>query len=139
MKITHPILTRRILTARTVESLESRIVPSGIGDLFVTISDATTSAEPGDTLTYDIDYGYGFIKSSFPTLSGVKLTVNLDPNLSFVPSDNTGSGWGLVSNTLTKNIGALDNGDSGSAPLKLRVKDFGQRLLFRRQYHGCDF
>ena len=125
MKITQPILTRHILTARTVESLESRIVPSGIGDLFVSISDApTTSAEPGDTLTYDIDYGYGFIKSSFPTLSGVKLTVNLDPNLSFVPSDNAGSNWVLVSNTLTKNIGALDNGDSGSAPLKLRVKDF---------------
>ncbi len=125
MKITHPILTRHILTAPTVESLESRIVPSGIGDLFVTINDGKNStAEPGDTLTYNIDYGYGFIKSSFPTLSGVKLTVNLDPNLSFVPSDNTGSGWGLVSNTLTKNIGALVNGNSGSAPLKLRVKDF---------------
>jgi hypothetical protein len=125
MKITHPILTRHILTAPTVESLESRIVPSGIGDLFVSISDApTTSAEPGDTLTYDIDYGYVFINSSFPTLSGVKLTVNLDPNLSFVPSDNAGSNWVLVSNTLTKNIGALDNLDSGSASLKLRVKDF---------------
>lgn len=125
MKITHPILTRHILTAPTVESLESRIVPSGIGDLFVSINDGKDStAEPGDTLIYDINYGYGFIKSSFPTLSGVKLTVNLDPNLSFVPSDNTGSGWGLVSNTLTKNIGALVNGNSGSAPLKLRVKDF---------------
>jgi len=125
MKITHPILTRHILTAPTVESLESRIVPSGIGDLFVSINDGKDStAEPGDTLIYDINYGYGLIKASFPALSGVKLTVNLDPNLSFVPSDNTGSGWGLVSNTLTKNIGALDNGGSGSAPLKLRVKDF---------------
>ncbi len=89
-------------------------------DLTVTsVTDTKNSAAPGDLLTYTINYGN--IGSAATNSSSVVLTVQLDPNLDFVGSENTG--WSLNGSTLTKTlVGGLAAGATGSSTLKLHVK-----------------
>src|SRR5439155_1120579 len=85
-------------------------------DLAITSkSDGVSSAVPGDTLTYTIDYS----NHGNQDATGVKITENLPAGTSFVAGEN--AGWNLSAGVLTYTIGNLASGATGSATLVLHV------------------
>lgn len=119
MKIAPFIFSKRTSPASTVEALESRITPSiitGVDLLISSISDGTTTIEPGALITYTIQYS----NAGDANATGVDLTAPLDQLTDFVASENPG--WSLDGSTLTKTIGNLNSAATGSTTLKLHVK-----------------
>ncbi|QKX17133.1 DUF4347 domain-containing protein [Microbulbifer sp. YPW1] len=86
-------------------------------DLFVDKDDGGISAEPGDQITYTIDYG----NNGNIDATGVVITESLPEYVTFDPADNPG--WTLNGDTLTFNVGDLVAGETGSVELIVTVID----------------
>lgn len=86
-------------------------------DLAITsFSDGVSSAQPGDVLTFTINYQ----NLGTTGATGVTITVPLSANLNFVAADNTG--WTQDGNTLERVIaGTVGAGATGTETLQLRV------------------
>ncbi|WP_226701838.1 isopeptide-forming domain-containing fimbrial protein [Microbulbifer elongatus] len=84
-------------------------------DLFIDKDDGGISAEPGDQITYTINYG----NRGELDATGVVITESLPEYVTFDPADNPG--WTLNGDTLTFNVGDLAAGETGSVELVVTV------------------
>jgi len=92
-------------------------------DLSVSVSDGTgkTTATPGETLTYTIDYSnLGNISAT-----GVVITIPLPSNTEFNQNENPG--WSTNGSTLTKTVGLVSGEGQGSTTLVLHVASVVQQ------------
>ncbi|WP_428819241.1 isopeptide-forming domain-containing fimbrial protein [Microbulbifer sp. MCCC 1A16149] len=87
----------------------------GAVDLFVDKDDGGISAEPGDDITYTINYG----NNGNVDATGVVITESLPEYVTFDPADNPG--WTLDGDTLTFDVGDLAAGETGSVTLVVTV------------------
>ncbi|WP_143735525.1 isopeptide-forming domain-containing fimbrial protein, partial [Microbulbifer mangrovi] len=87
----------------------------GAVDLFVDKDDGGISAEPGDDITYTIDYG----NNGNIDATGVVITESLPEYVTFDPAANPG--WTLDGDTLTFDVGDLAAGETGSVELVVTV------------------
>ena len=74
-------------------------------------------AEPGDTVTYTLNYA----NNGTADATGVVITESLPDYVTFDPADNPG--WVLNGDTLTYDIGTLAAGETGSVTLIVTVID----------------
>jgi uncharacterized repeat protein (TIGR01451 family) len=84
-------------------------------ELKVAKTDGRTTANPGDTLTYTINYdnhGNG-------PATNTTLVDTLPPRTTFVSATNGGANSG---NTVTWNLGTLNNGSSGSTQVTVKLE-----------------
>ncbi|WP_226668707.1 isopeptide-forming domain-containing fimbrial protein [Microbulbifer aggregans] len=79
--------------------------------------DSDNPAEPGDTITYTLNYA----NNGTADATGVVITESLPDYVTFDPADNPG--WVLDGDTLTFDIGTLAAGETGSVTLVVTVID----------------